>query len=67
MKSFTENPCQRRSERVLCPWRAPLCARAGIAAMIASAGVTAPEAAAAQTLADYFLPVPVIDQLTSDG
>lgn len=35
--------------------------------MIVGIGVALPEAACAQTLADYFLPVPVIDQLTSDG
>jgi len=35
--------------------------------MILSAGVAVPQTAAAQTLADYFLPVPIIDQLSSNG
>lgn len=35
--------------------------------MIISSSVALAETAAAQTLADYFLPIPVIDELTSNG
>lgn len=35
--------------------------------MIVSVGLAIPGVAAAQTLADYFLPVPIINQLTSNG
>jgi hypothetical protein len=47
------------------PWT--LGAGFGIGAAIVSAGVALPGVAAAQTFTDYFLPMPIINQLTSDG
>jgi len=43
-----------------------LCARLGIVAA-AGAVVAVPGAAAVQTFTDYFLPMPIINSLTSDG
>jgi MYXO-CTERM domain-containing protein len=43
------------------------CARLGIGAAVASAGLAWPGTAAAQTFTDYFLPMPIINSLTSDG
>src|SRR5688572_24317245 len=68
MRSFPKTPFARGSERTFGRWRtSAVAARVGTAAMVVSAGIALPEAAAAQTLADYFLPVPVINQLTSNG